>query len=308
MSSAGNASLRHTAVGIRSLAQTNRAEPGKVATKGPVNKSGPLDRVERDEEGNRRRIFEEPEPEEGQGEAMAAPSGHRDDARMFPGEAFRTDARGRQLPPSYADVDQGNLADAWLLAACAAVAQAAPVALLRRVRRRGDQEFAVELGADTIVVTPEFSTEGYADPQPNGQSDTLWVALVEKAYARKEGGSYAHLETGNTGRALEALTGKRAQHLTLSEHGSEAKIHARLREGKRGGAAMVLKTRPGQVTAPLVADHHFAILDVIEAQGEKRLRLYNPWGSGGGSRPVASMVHEVPLSVLLKDGECIDIC
>ncbi|MFO0727919.1 MAG: C2 family cysteine protease [Myxococcota bacterium] len=306
--SSANASLRHTAVGVRSLAHTQGPETkAKVATKSPVQKSGPLDRVERDEDGQKRRLFEEPEQEEREGETLAGPPGHRDDARLCAGEAFRRDAKGRELPPTYVDVDQGNLADAWLLAACAAVAHAAPVALLRRIRRRNEREFAVELGKDVLIITPEFPTEGYADPMPNGQADSLWVALVEKAYARREGGSYAHLETGNAGRALEALTGKTARRTTLSEHVDGNRIFAKLRDAKRAGAPMVLKVRAGQVAAPLVADHHFAILDVIESNGTKSLRVYNPWGSGGGSREPSSMVHDIPFQAVLRDGECIDI-
>lgn len=304
----GNAALgNRTMVGLRALTTTTPALPQKV-----LKKEGPqkalLDRVERadDDEEKRRKLFrEQEEAEDGEETSLTQPLGHSATMRRYDGEAFRRDAKGRPIAPSYGDVDQGNLADAWLLAACAAVAHAQPSTLTKRIRRRTNEDFVVELGRDCLVVSPEFPLEGYADPTPAGQADTLWVALIEKAFALREAGAYALLETGNSARALEALTGERTERLSLSEHLPLDGMIARLKKAKKAGAAMVLKTRAGSVTPPLVADHSYAVLDVI-AQGESRkLRLYNPWGTGGGSRPLDSMVHEVDLSIVLQDGEAL---
>lgn len=307
MSSAGNAGgLRHnTMVGLKALTTATPATPQPALKKAQGAKGKIVDRVERDDdsEKNRRRYMAEHE-EEASEAGLELPAGHSSGLRWFDGEAFRRDAKGREIPPSYGDVDQGNLADAWLLATCAAVAHAAPATLLRRVRRRSARDFIVELADEAVVVKPEFPVEGYADPLPLGQKDTLWVALVEKAFAHWEAGAYANLETGNAARALELLTGKPSRRISLADHLPFERAFSRLREARRGGAPIVLKTRGiNGLTEPLVPEHHYAVLDVLELEGEKQLRVYNPWGSGGGTRAVETMVHTLSATTLSRDFE-----
>src|SRR5207253_1313608 len=153
----------------------------------------------------------------------------------------------------------------WLLAACAAVAHARPAMLLRRVTGNGDGSFNVQLGADDFRVTPEFPAEGYAEPCPEGRADTLWVALVEKAFAIREAGAFAHLELGNPARALEALTGRPSVRVVVpdaSGPGPDAtggsrleRITGMLREARRAGAAIVLTARAEVVSGPLEPGH-----------------------------------------------------
>jgi hypothetical protein len=116
---------------------------------------------------------------------------------------------GRTVPPTFGDVDQGNLSDAWLMACFAAVAHAQPAQIMKRIDRLDDGAFQVRVGKHTLFrITPEFSGEGYADPMPNGQEDTMWCALLEKAWAKREAGAYTLLEVGNPSRALEDLSGE----------------------------------------------------------------------------------------------------
>ena len=80
----------------------------------------------------------------------------------------------------------------------------------------------IKLGKDEYRVEPEFPNEGYADPMPNGQNDTLWVALVEKAFAQASAESYANLERGNPARALDLRSAPTTPRLTA--------VHAAIRE------------------------------------------------------------------------------
>lgn len=305
MSSSSNASMRNnTMVGLRALNPTGPATAGKVAKKGPAAPAAKLDKVDRtDADEQRRRVFEQVMEDE-EAAALAPPPGHAEGSRLVPGEAFRRDAKGKPIAPTYGDVDQGNLADAWLLASCAAVAHSAPSILTRRVRRRTPDDFAVELGDDTVIVTSELSLEGYADPTPNGQADTLWVALVEKAFAIREGGSYAHLETGNAARALESITGLRSRRISVTEHIDASRLMKRLQEARAKSVPMVLKTRAGNLGEPLVGDHNYAVLDVTA----DALKIYNPWGSAGGTRPIEAMVHTIPLAQVLREVEALYLC
>lgn len=305
-SGAGGGSPLHgrTMVGIRGLTTVTPTTTKRTEKKKGAEENRRLDKVVREEE--RDGLFEYVEPEEEEDkDAVAQPAGHGQGLRTFEDEAFRVDTKGRTIPPTYSDVDQGNLADAWLLASAAAVAQAQPAQLLKRITRHDSKSWMVRLWNEATVVVAEFSNEGYADPTPNGQRNTLWVALLEKAFAMREAGSYSNIETGNPGRALEAITGKRTTRMSLSERTSLDAIFTRLHEGKRGSSAMVVHTREVGVAQPLHVDHCYAVIDVYEKDGAKIAKLYNPWGTNGGQKPIESLIHEVKMEALRADCDAL---
>jgi hypothetical protein len=304
--SSGNSALQYrTSVGIRGLTTVTPSTTQKTTKKKGADDAGRLDRVVREEQGNKMLLELEEQVEDATEGELHQPPGHSAATRWIDGDAFRRDAKGRPLPPVFGDVDQGNLGDAWLLATCAAVAHVRPSELTARISKNEDGSFTVRLGNEHLIMKPEFPTEGYADPLPNGQRDTLWVALVEKAFAQHEGGSYANLEAGSAAVALEALTGKRAKRTSLGEHTNLDKLWTKLREAKAESRPMVLRTRESGVAAPLAADHSYAVLDVVERAGARLVRVYNPWGTKNNSRPLDSMVAELPLDALREDAEAL---
>lgn len=214
------------------------------------------------------------------------------------GDAFRTDAEGNRIPPHYGDVDQGGLGDCWLMAASAAVAHRDPEYLTDRIARNEDGSFNVRLGDTTHRVEPTFPNAGYADPTPNNQSDTLWPALIEKAYAQQEGNSYASLEGGNPGRALEALTGHPTVRTSITESSDPDTLWNTVRAGIDGDHPMVVSTPDRDVATGFSRNHAYAVLDAYERDGERYVRIYNPWGSNDNSRSVESMTREVSLEEL----------
>jgi hypothetical protein len=296
-------------VGVRGLATVTPGSAEKTAKKKGAEQ-GKLDRVDRDGRNNpmlelvEERDEEEKEQEQ---ESLAQPPGHGTGMRKLAGDAFRTDSKKNRIAPAYSDVDQGNLQDAWLLASCAAVAHADPELIVRRVQKKADGSFQVTLGEDTLRVTPEFSNERYADPAPNGQADTLWVALIEKAWALREAGSYENLEGGNPSRALEALTDRFCRRITLFETMELSALYRRMSDARKSRRAMVIRTRDSDVTSPLHPEHCYAVLDVIEKGKARLVRLYNPWGSKNNTRPIASMVLEVPLEALVKEAATLHL-
>lgn len=306
-SGAGGGSPLHgrTMVGIRGLTTITPATTKKTQKKKGVDADGKVDKVVREEE--RGNLFDYTDPEdEAEKDQITQPAGHGLGLRTFPDEAFRIDAQGRQLPPTYGDVDQGNLADAWLMASAAAVAHVQPAQLLKRITRHDDKHWLVKLGTeDHVVVSAEFSNEGYADPTPNGQRNTLWVALLEKAFAMREASSYAHLEAGNPARALEALTGKRSTRMSLSERTSLDRMFERMKEAKRGNAAMVLHTREVGVAQPLHVEHCYAVLDVYEKDSKRFVKVYNPWGTNGGQKKIETLIHDVALEGVRADCDAL---
>lgn len=241
------------------------------------------------------------------GEACEQPPGHVGGFFPLEGHAFRRRSSGGLVPPAYSDVTQGNLSDAWLLAALAAVAHALPSRLTEGVEELGEGAFMVSLGGELLRVTAELPTEGYADPRPNGQEDTLWVALFEKAFALVEAGSYAHLECGNPSRALEGLTGRRARRRALTAHVDGDRVWTDIVDAVSDPRPVVVTTKDVELPRPLVGDHTYAVLGATERDGERWVRLYNPWGTKGGTRPLEEVTHELALTDLLKIATALHI-
>jgi calpain family cysteine protease len=278
---------------------------GKGAAAKKAKQSGAVDeakadRIDRDDPSNGMLVEIVDDRGKKKENDVLCPPGHSPGVRYVEGDAFRTDKAGRTMPPTFSEVDQGNLGDSWLLASLAAIAHAAPQHLLKRCdkTKNSDGEFGVRLGKIEIPVSPEFSAEGYADPIPNGQTDTLWVALFEKAFAKREGNSYAALEIGNPSRALELLTGRPSIRMSISMVTELDRISTRISDARKDGCAMVLITRESGVSSPMHPEHVYAVLDMYEKSGEKIVKVYNPWGTKGGSRAVDNVIHEVKLDDL----------
>ncbi|MFO0724370.1 MAG: C2 family cysteine protease [Myxococcota bacterium] len=299
-----------TQVGVRSLERREAGPTKKAAPKAGAERTRIVDGVSREDEDDKRRalqrlLSEDEAEEQAADQTLAQPSGHRTQLRRVDGLAFRRDPKGGLVAPLFSDVTQGNLGDAWLLASCAAVAQAAPQHILERVVREDDDRFSVHLGSITLVVSPEFPAERYADPTPNGLADTLWVALIEKAFAQLDGGSYQNLECGNPGRALEVLTGAPSTRVSLTERTPLEALWQRISVAATAARPMVLRTKDLEVSKPLCAEHTYAVLGASEQAGVRVVRVYNPWGTRGNTRPISSMIHDLPLDVVRADCEAL---
>src|SRR5262245_46404444 len=102
-----------------------------------------------------------------------------------------------------------------------------------------------------------------------------------------------NLEHGNPGRALELLTGAPSRRISFYERMDQEALARTLTASAAARRPMVLTTREVDVQAPLNAEHAYAVL---EFTADKGLKLYNPWGTERHTRPLASLIHEVPLA------------
>jgi hypothetical protein len=241
------------------------------------------------------------------GKDPALPANAATGTTRVEGDAFRTDGNGRTVPPAFSDVDQGGLGDCWLMAASAAVAHRDPEHIQGRISKNQDGSFNVRLGNDTQRVEPTFPNAGYADPTPNGQQNTLWPALIEKAYAQREGNSYARLEGGNPGRAMEALTGQPSTRTTITASSDADRLWGTIRDGVTGDHPMVLSTPNSAVASPPHQNHAYAVLDAYERDGQRYVRVYNPWGTNDNSRTADSMTHELTLDQVRANFTMLDV-
>ncbi|KAJ9603751.1 hypothetical protein H2200_011937 [Cladophialophora chaetospira] len=127
--------------------------------------------------------------------------------------------------------------------------------------------------------------------QCRDQNET-WVSLLEKAYAKAHG-DYASISGGQTGEAIEDLTGGVTTEIyTTNILDTEAFWKNELsRIGKdfvfSCAAARWREWRPYLIAnerireerrSGIVSQHAYAVLDVYEGHGQRLVKIRNPWG------------------------------
>ena len=113
----------------------------------------------------------------------------------------------------------------------------------------------------------------------------MWVSMFEKAFA-KAYGSYANIEMGSTARTLETLTGAPSTTTTIRGRDAEAAtamfetIDGALK--RRHVVCLGMGDHPQdlQRLVGIVEKHAYACLGSAEVQGERLVRIRNPWADG----------------------------
>jgi Calpain family cysteine protease len=106
-------------------------------------------------------------------------------------EALFAKGEGHTHQVSHTDINQGDLGDCYLLAAIAAAAKTDPQRLKDMITDHGDGTYTVRFAEKTIKVDNRLPTaEGgnLAYASWGKDSPELWVAIIEKAYAKMQGG------------------------------------------------------------------------------------------------------------------------
>jgi hypothetical protein len=120
---------------------------------------------------------------------------------------------------------------------------------------------------------------GSLGANPNGNE--LWVLILEKCYAKFEGG-YANINYGTTLSELYWLTGGLTRKMNTNNEFAwkNIKISCGKRclmscNSKKGSGSHDNKTKSN-----IANSHSYSILDADEYQGIKLIKLRNPWGEG----------------------------
>jgi hypothetical protein len=195
--------------------------------------------------------------------------------------------------PSITDIVQGNLSDCYFMAALGEVAEHEPALLRSMFIDNGDGTYTVRFYhngvADYVTVDrylPVHSdgTFAYANMGESSSdgSNTLWVALAEKAYAQlAESGwsrinasnGYHSLDIGWEGDAINQLTG---QTVTAQGFFDGYATFISLVGAVKSGDMIGLDSN-STTTSQVVPNHAYVLVGYNSST--HLFTLYNPWGS-----------------------------
>jgi hypothetical protein len=190
--------------------------------------------------------------------------------------------------PAADDVKQGQLGDCYLLASLSAIARQDPQFIRQTIVDLGDGTFAAQftnrsrktfVRVDGDLPTTRFGTLAYAQL---GKGKSVWVAIMEKAYAffRRGRADYAALVGGFMGEVFEDL-GMKTSSIFSAKSGQEllSKLNAELQAGN----AVTFGTNEKTKAAPIISGHAYEVDQIsTDADGiPTQVRLRNPWATDG---------------------------
>lgn len=194
----------------------------------------------------------------------------------------------------YDDVKQGSIGDCYLMSVLAALSQRPDLIQgafkTQTVNPDGFYEiFFYEKGEkkimfidDHLILTKSKYLKNFEFAKPNGEE--LWVMLLEKAYAKYEGG-FSNIIGGLMYQELKWITGAHTRELKVTDPQCWKEIHSSCRAGhiivaasNKGSGDHSKKSEKG-----ISNGHAYSILfasEYNESHGTsiKLLKMRNPWG------------------------------
>lgn len=199
------------------------------------------------------------------------------------------------------DVNQQQIGDCWLISSLAEIARQDPSVIKHAIHTNPNGTYTVTFhnpdgSVSHIVVNGRLPLHdgdsifaGYGDP-PSGTNgnEELWPAILEKAYAKWQGG-YHKIEGGWPKNALSALTGKKstqyfpASKIDMDTLASEFDHHQAITVTTTGGNDRTGLYKNGT----LVHGHAYYVVGVDKKAGT--VTIQNPWGT---SYPPITMSYQ----------------
>ena len=178
--------------------------------------------------------------------------------------------------PGLTDVRQGDVGDCWLMGTLGAAARVNQNVVRQLVADLGDGTFAVQIEQKQYRVDADLAYAGSAERElyyaDLGHDDSLWVAIVEKAWALYRDGTYDSLNNDNAYFAMGHIGGEsRALWNVL---GNASTVLAAV-DSPSLAAVAFSKLDAGDCDV-LTEGHAFVITDYDSAADE--VQLYNPYG------------------------------
>jgi len=191
------------------------------------------------------------------------------------------------------DVQQGRLGNCWFCCSLASMSERPFLIERLFVTKSGGQEgihvcnFWHNGVREEVILDDYFPCKPFSGPiYTKTGDDELWVAILEKAYA-KIYGCYERLVSGSPYHSLPDLTGNPAQIFELHDEEQLVGLWEKLLEWNRTennlmSVACDESSRKDPTKAGLMNDHSYTILDGKESKklGVRLLEIRNPWGHG----------------------------
>jgi Ca2+-binding RTX toxin-like protein len=198
--------------------------------------------------------------------------------------------------PKMTDVTQGDVGDCWLLAGLGAIALDSPHALRQNVVDFDDGTYGVRLGNNFYRVDNEMPVWNTAAGATSnnlryaqlGAQNSMWVAVVEKAFAHYRTGanSYASLDYGWTIEVNRAFRSANAGEMDIISYSSATDLVNVMYNLYCGYQAVTIGFFSISGSVPLRANHAYTVAGFnLGASGNiVSVLLRNPWGfDGAGS-------------------------
>jgi hypothetical protein len=214
--------------------------------------------------------------------------------------------------PRMEDIRQGGLGDCYAMAGLSAIARDSPQAIRHDVVDFGDGTYGVRLGNSFYRVDNDLpvniggTTPAYAGL---GLQGSLWVALVEKAFAhyRRGANSYASIEFGWSVEINRAFRSTSAGEKSIQSYGNATALANDIATRAGSGQAVTIGFTSGG-GAPLVMSHQYTVASVQRNSSGTviSITLRNPWGVDGGgsadSNPNDGLVTVTPAQLYAQSG------
>jgi hypothetical protein len=196
--------------------------------------------------------------------------------------------------PSADDISQGYVGDCWFLATLSAMATTNPQSIRQAVVELGDGTYAVQFaradGSKAFVrVDADLPMSGWDELLYAGQGKqgSLWVAIMEKAYAcfaaGRDGDSLANYADLDGGWMSEAFADLGYENDEIWDVSGADDLFDQIAGELSAGKAVTLAINQAKHGAPVVGCHAYTVVAVeTDADtGERTLVLRNPWGIDG---------------------------
>ena len=145
----------------------------------------------------------------------------------------------------------------------------------------------VTVTVDDVIPLDEDGHAVFADVGPD---QALWPLVLEKCFA-KLNGNYEAIVAGNAENSIRALNGSPAEmfdHTSSMRNGSApnavdtlwSEITAAIAAQNMVSASTPGSSNSGRTASNLAQNHVYTVLDsfVAESNGQRLLRIRNPWG------------------------------
>jgi hypothetical protein len=190
--------------------------------------------------------------------------------------------------PTADDIRQGYVGDCYYLSALAAVAKVDPMRIESSVVQLADGTYIAQIaeGGQTDFVHVDGALPTWSNGAPVyanfGQGGSMWVAIMEKAFAdvRTGANSYASL---NSGWMTESFSTFGLNSTGFYSFSNSAQLVSTIQSQLAGNKAVTIGINAPKLGAPLIGSHAYTVVGTVAdpSGAGTDVVLRNPWGIAG---------------------------